>query len=410
MTPETKTPPARPSSLHRQLYAAARSLRIAFAVLPLAGCGRSPSQPPVAPTAAPLSADGAPSLVGEVPLPGDRSATLATLADGDVLATGGCGPFESMRLEDGKSRVERLDRRAGRWVAAAPMLEPRCHHSAVALPDGRVLVAGGHNGPSELASAEIYDPAADVWSPAGAMAEARTYPILTVLLDGSAMAFAGSRAVRPGSPDQGWIDLATAERLDVASRRWSPLPARPKEQADAMVSASAGSLVLLGGRHYGKRSLTINIYGGSPGGRPTTPLRSALVFDGARWREHSLDVEPDLLTSARAGGRVYFFVMAPFPRSTLASLDPTTGHVSAHGALPDDALPYAIAPVGDGKVLVAAQASGGGGNRGYVYDPASGSWAYVPLPERGNMVRAMPLADRSVLVTDDRRAFVVSVR
>jgi hypothetical protein len=82
------------------------------------------------------------------------------------------------------------------------------------------------------------------------MAEARTYPILAVLPDGSAMAFAGSRAVRPGSPDQGWTGLATAERLDVASRRWSPLPAPPKElvrrEAWPQLSLRSGSRGLRG--------------------------------------------------------------------------------------------------------------------------------------------------------------------
>jgi len=49
----------------------------------------------------------------------------------------------------------------GRWTATASMARARLRHTTTLLPDGKVLVVGGHglgSEPSLLASAELYDP------------------------------------------------------------------------------------------------------------------------------------------------------------------------------------------------------------------------------------------------------------
>lgn len=76
-----------------------------------------------------------------------------------MLATGGVDGSEAFAV------AELWDPQTERWTRAAPMREPRAHHASVRLADGRVLVAGGSsNGPAYgLASAEVYDPAADRW-------------------------------------------------------------------------------------------------------------------------------------------------------------------------------------------------------------------------------------------------------
>src|SRR5437867_3794750 len=55
------------------------------------------------------------------------------------------------------------------WVVSGSMLEARTGHTATLLSDGRVLVAGGFNGSTPLASAELYDPRSGSWTATGNM-------------------------------------------------------------------------------------------------------------------------------------------------------------------------------------------------------------------------------------------------
>lgn len=61
------------------------------------------------------------------------------------------------------------------------------------LPDGRLLVAGGHSvGTSGIPSTVIFDPASNTWSTTGSMAFGRYYPTITALPNGDVLAVAGS--------------------------------------------------------------------------------------------------------------------------------------------------------------------------------------------------------------------------
>lgn len=60
------------------------------------------------------------------------------------------------------------------WLVTA-MQTPRTSHSATMLPGGRVFVAGGWDGATTLASAELYDEGADVWLDAASMSTARSF-------------------------------------------------------------------------------------------------------------------------------------------------------------------------------------------------------------------------------------------
>ena len=78
----------------------------------------------------------------------------------------------------------------------------RYYHTATLLAGGKVLVAGGTGNSGFLASAELYDPAANTWSAAGSLATARDYHTATLLANGKVL-------VAGGSGNSG--DLASAE-------------------------------------------------------------------------------------------------------------------------------------------------------------------------------------------------------
>lgn len=89
-----------------------------------------------------------------------HSATL--LPNGEVLVVGGSGgaiePYTVM------STTHRYNRSLNTWTAASALNEARAWHSAILLPDGRVLAAGGSNDSESLLSVEIYDPLLNDWA------------------------------------------------------------------------------------------------------------------------------------------------------------------------------------------------------------------------------------------------------
>src|SRR3954451_6691057 len=76
---------------------------------------------------------------------GRRQHNLTTLADGSVLATGGNSSGASLvDLANGVYPAEQWDPATGQWKTLAAMQVTRQYHStALLLPDGRVLSAGG---------------------------------------------------------------------------------------------------------------------------------------------------------------------------------------------------------------------------------------------------------------------------
>jgi hypothetical protein len=88
--------------------------------------------------------------------------TLTVLPDGKVLAVGGTNVMDDTDPTKAVLSSEEWDPATGVWTQLASMQVPRMYHStAVLLPDGRVLVAGGgHDGPGvpgEL-NAQFYSP------------------------------------------------------------------------------------------------------------------------------------------------------------------------------------------------------------------------------------------------------------
>ena len=86
-----------------------------------------------------------------------------------MLVAGGYGN------SSGLSSAELYDPATNTWTAAGALATGRSGHTATLLPNGKVLVAGGFGGltRSYLASAELYDPATNTWTAAGALATGR---------------------------------------------------------------------------------------------------------------------------------------------------------------------------------------------------------------------------------------------
>jgi hypothetical protein len=73
------------------------------------------------------------------------------------------------------------------WSPAGSLATKRAYHTAILLPNGKVLVAGGKGNSGVLASAELYDPVSKTWSATGDMAMARYGHTATLLHSGKVL-------------------------------------------------------------------------------------------------------------------------------------------------------------------------------------------------------------------------------
>ncbi|HEX3630483.1 MAG TPA: kelch repeat-containing protein [Candidatus Dormibacteraeota bacterium] len=154
--------------------------------------------------------------------------TATLLPNGNVLVVGGDRTIPTADSPFGAlASAELYDPKSNRWSVAASMHEARVNHTATLLPDGRVLVAGGHpalavNPANNLMSAELYDPTTSTWTEAAPMPSPRADQAAVLLRDG--------RVLVVGGVDQffHWplgsapsVGLSTAVLYDPASNAWT---------------------------------------------------------------------------------------------------------------------------------------------------------------------------------------------
>ncbi|MHA7628594.1 galactose oxidase-like domain-containing protein [Corallococcus sp. M7] len=129
--------------------------------------------------------------------PNSRNAGSAALYEpGKVLITGGDNPPTN--------NVEVIDLNAATpaWRSVAPMRYVRRQHNSTLLPDGTVLVTGGHSGPGTdnpnypRYETELWNPATETWSLLAPISAYRGYHSTTLLLPDGRVLSAGGRGVR----------------------------------------------------------------------------------------------------------------------------------------------------------------------------------------------------------------------
>jgi hypothetical protein len=159
--------------------------------------------------------------------------TLVALSDGGAVLVGHAGWWKhyaditrSFRFDPGTTRWSEIGQAfAVLWLPdSGPVRETpgtlRLHALVARLPDGRVLVAGGDgayqgaslDGANVTASAELYDPATNTWSPLPAMPGPRAGGAAVVLADGSVL-LVGGYTEKAGEQGRERIVLASANRF-----------------------------------------------------------------------------------------------------------------------------------------------------------------------------------------------------
>ena len=198
------------------------------------------------------------------------------------------------------------------WEAKAPLATPRVDFGLAAV-GGRVWVLGGMSDERavQLASTEIYDPAADSWVPGPTLPFGQS-AFRAAAVGDTIYTFGGASA------EQAAID--TVQALDTKTNQWRTLAPLPAPLVGHAVAESAGTIYVLGGSSQG------NVVGTAYAYTPATNVWRALA---------PLPTPRDNLAAAVLGGKV--FALGGSVNGVVSTVvevyDPATGNWASAPAL-----------------------------------------------------------------------------
>ncbi len=337
-----------------------------------------------------------PGVVGSRGLPRRRLALAVGISLAGLLVLLAVMLATMAPRDSADQRGEGRTPAVGTWKRARPLLAVRGSTSAIALPEGRVMVVGGGVGSIPIAASEIFEAGSGAWSGSGRLVHARRGHRAAVLEDGSVLVAGGIA--------QGKL-LASAElhgRSPAASWASTGQLSEPRLGHTLTVLRDGRVLVTGGTGRAGPPSR---------GSQTVRPIASAEVFDPRtqRWSaagqmsvprfEHTASLLPDGRVLIAGGLGIRSGETVPVASAEL--YNPATRTFSRTGEMASARTDHAAATLQDGRILV----SGGDGGTAplasaEIFDPAREAWsgaASLARTRRGHS--ATPLQDGTVLVT-----------
>ena len=274
------------------------------------------------------------ALAGRRHLLGRRGA-LVSLAVTMAVTVAGCGSGAV-----GNQQFTEVGRMTSVRVGAA----------VAVMQDGRVLLAGGSNYSTQLASAEIYDPLTRSFHGTGSMSEARQNALAAVLPDGTVLVIG--------------MDSGNSDLFDPKTGTFRPTGKMAQRHNGGTATALPdGRVLVAGGYALDSNIAPAELFDPATGTfQATGSMGSARAFHTAT-----------LLADGRvlmAGGRDSEGKM----QKSAEIYDPKTGEFSPTGSMSMLHDPQTAVSLADGRALVV----GGGSQVGppaETYDPASGQFS-----------------------------------
>jgi hypothetical protein len=304
-----------------------------------------------------------------------RFHTATLLNNGKVLIAGG---------EDNASNAfntaELYDPGTGVFTATKGNLTvPRAGHTATLLGNGMVLLTGGTSGGSSeaaLSSAEVYNPATDMFtSTAGNMEAARASHTATLLESGKVLIAGGDVIFFNGIQNTGIMSLNTAETFDPNTGMFTKTNgdmsvARESHTATLL---SSGKVLLAGGSDgaLGNQTPAATIYASADLFDPSTGDFTAVTS--------MMAAERDLFTANLLGSGKVLLAGGANTTTTLGTadlFDPTNSSFTGTGNLVTPRYYHAATTLSDGTVLVnGGTTASGNTDSSETYDPTAGTFA-----------------------------------
>ncbi|MBU0676725.1 MAG: proprotein convertase P-domain-containing protein [Verrucomicrobia bacterium] len=325
---------------------------------------------------------------------GRTSHTSTLLPDGKVLVAGGANGATSL------ASAESYDPLTAVWTPTGPLATGRSLHTATMLPNGKVLVAGGTpNGSTSLSSAELYDPATGTWSNTASMGTARINYSATLLPNGKVLVAGG----RNGPAGNSGSYLSSAEIYDPATGTWSGTAsmgtARDTHSATRLAN---GKVLVAGGFNLAPNELTsTELF--DPAGNAGAGIWTSAAPLATASHDHTATMLPDgrvlVAGGSNSGGALTNAVLYS---PDLNSWSGTAGLALARGFHTSTLLP-------NGSVMIAGGSQSGASSIA-VYDPVAGTWsAPFGLGVGRSYHTATLLLDGQVLITGGQNTDSIAV-
>jgi hypothetical protein len=325
---------------------------------------------------------GTGELVAATTMRANRAAHTATaLIDGRVLVAGGF-------VEKGSVvGAEIYEPATASFSIVPPMVVTRHSHTATRLGDGSVLITGGYGeGTTTLASAELFDPRTRTFAPTGGLLEARADHVAVLLQDGTVLV--------AGGLGPGWTFLASAEVYDPQTRRFARTgPMTIERESHTAVRLDDGRVLMAGG-HRGRRA-ALRLHASAEVYDPTTGAFTRVGDLRTARHKHDAVRLPDgrVLVTGGSDERDSEGVF-----QTTEVFDPRRGTFASGPSMHLPRYKHAGSAVvlADGRVLLA-----GGAAQAELHDPRTGTFTLVPgAPRLAGLFSAVaPLADGGALIT-----------
>ncbi len=274
------------------------------------------------------------------------------LRNGKVLVAGGYSIELSTRL----ASAELYDPVTNVWSTTGSMTEPRNLPEAALLPDGRVLVAGGSGAGTDLnalATAEIFDPASGTWSRTTSLSAARAGHTTTALPNGRVLVAGGASGAFSAPSFQ-----TTAELFDATTGVWSAAGSvgvgRGYHRA---VALPAGRLLMIGGS-----DIVSTVFPATDLYDVATGVWASSAPLGAGRTSHSATVLPDGRVLVAGGG-------ASAPLGSTELFDVTAGRWTTAGDMRVPRSNHRAVLLPNGQVLVVGGQGVGASTTAEIYDP-----------------------------------------
>ena len=307
--------------------------------------------------------------------------TATLLPDGRVLVVGGGQGPDLIDGFNAVSGAELFDPATSTFTPAGTSL--RDYHTATLLQSGQVLVAGGESGwvnglPITTPSAELYNPTTASFQQTGSMVIAREIHTATLLKDGRVLIVGGTR---PNGLD--WESLPFAEIYDPATGTFSLTGSLNEARwGHTATLLTDGRVLITGGSGNG----SAEIY---------DPVTGSFTYTGSMNFPRSNHTATLLVN-----GQVLISGTSSGTSAVSQVYDPTTGLFQSVGSMTTPRIMHSATRLADGTVLIA-----GGYWRGSsissaeIYDPTSGLFTRTADMNFGRLMHtATLLSDGSVLV------------